>query len=234
MVALAVGLVAFQNWLEQPLDDPPAFPIGWTWLLIVAIMWVLSHDRVEDWIGRFNLAAPGVWRTTRTARLRPISLVLFMFALLAVMVEISWAHWRRDDEPRLAGAAFASLVLLGGMVRGVLETWQARVELRIDGEGVFAPAWRGTAPWEVIEFVVQPRRGRELSLMLKPGGDIGGREGLLTLSLAPTGLYPDEALIALRAVRPDLRIEPWTSNGFVLPIHGATDVADPVKVTTYG
>ena len=62
----------------------------------------------------------------------------------------------------------------------------------------------------------------------------GQRHGMLTLDLTPAGLYAQEALEALRAMRPNLRIELWASNGFVLPIHGATDVADVSKVGASG
>ena len=77
----------------------------------------------------------------------------------------------------------------------------------------------------------RPEIGRSVVLA---AAQATGRSALLTAPLAPTGLFPNEALAALRAVQPDLPIEPWTSNGVVLPIRGATDLPDISKVGTYG
>lgn len=225
--ALYVAVMLFQSWLEWPLAKPPRFPLGWLTLAVMGLCWLLSQDQAERIAGRLNPDGPGVWRTGRPERLRRLTLVLFMVGLLPVLGQIAWAHWLGGDLARLIGAVLASLALSAGIVHNIVQIWRARVELRIDAAGVFAPAWRAPIPWDAIAFAVQPRGGRDLRLMLK-------EDGLRTLSLTPSGLHPDEALAALRAVRPDLPIEPWTTNGFVLPIHGATDVPDAVKVRTYG
>ncbi|WP_454758647.1 hypothetical protein [Caulobacter segnis] len=224
---LVVSVMIFRDWLEAPLAHKPSAYFSVTLLAIFGLKSLLDQPRIERMIGRLNVVEPGVWATARPERLRRLAVILFTIALLPPLAKIGWAHWQAGDGPRLAGAAVAILLLLFGIARFTLRVWRMREELRIDADGVFAPDWPNPVAWDAIDFAVRPRNARELTLMLKSAG-------LRTVALAPTGLYPDEALAALHAVRPDLRIEPWTLNGFVLPIHGATDVADPVKVTTYG
>lgn len=226
-LALVVAAMALHEWLEQPLTPKPSSYWGLTLLAIFGLKALLDQPRVERMVGRLNVAAPGVWRTARPERLRRLAIILFTVALLPQLARIGWAHWQAGDWTRVAGAGALGLVLLFGIIRFTLRVWRMREELRIDAGGISAPDWSAAIAWDDIDFAVRPRNARELTLMLKGAG-------LRTVPLAPTGLYPDEALAAVRAVRPDLRIEAWTSNGFVLPIHGATDVADPVKVTTYG
>ncbi|MBO9543836.1 hypothetical protein [Caulobacter sp.] len=226
-LALIVGGVVFLNWLEQPLEPAPGSLFGPSVLVICVLRWLLAQDRVRRIVGRVNLETAGVWRTSRAERVQRLLLVLFAMALLPPLARMGWAHWQAGDLPRLVGAVAASLVLLAGIVRFVVRTWRTQVELRIDAEGVYAPAWREPVGWDAIDFVAHPRNGFELTLVLKDGRS---RDLLLT----PTGLSSDEALAALRAIRPDLRVQPWTSNGFVLPIHGATDVPSTAKITTYG
>lgn len=226
-MALVVGVMLFQDWLEAPLTHKPSAYFSLTLLTIFGLKVLLDQPRVERMVGRPKVAEPGVWRTARPERLRRLAMMLFTVALLPQLARIGWAHWQTGDGPRLAAAGAASLLLLFGIVRFILRVWRTREELRIDADGVSAPDWPAPVAWDAIDFAVRPRNARELTLMLKDAG-------LRAVPLAPTGLYPDEALAALRAIRPDLPIQSWTSNGFVLPIHGATDVADPVKVTTYG
>ncbi|USQ96678.1 hypothetical protein [Caulobacter sp. RL271] len=226
-LALLIGATVFQRWLEQPLENAPRTFFALAIVAIWALRALLSHESAERIIGRLNVAEPGVWLTARPERLKRLVFALFMVPLLVVLARIAWAHWLGGDVLRLAGAIVASLVGLAMTVLLVAKAWRARVELRIDRDGVFAPAWSAPVAWSAIDFAIRSQGARELRLMTK-------HDGLRVLPLAPTGLYPGEALAALRALRPDLRIELWTTNGVVLPIHGATDVPDTVKVTTYG
>lgn len=233
--ALLVGASVVSNWLQWPLGKHRELPLFWAVLVVGGGWWLLSLEKVEGWLGRFNLDGAGGWRTTRTERIRRLGPIPF-FAVAALGVgELGWELWRIGDAIRVTGAMLIVVALVALMVRYAIRTLRVRVELRIDEAGVFAPAWRRTYAWSDIAHAVQPQGPRELQLVLTPAGaEAAGRAALLTLPLAPTGLRPNEALIALRAVRPELPIEPWTSNGVVLPIRGATEVPDTVEVTTYG
>lgn len=234
--ALVLGLLLLCRWLDQPVGGHggPSFTLAV--FVVLGALWLLSHDRFERMLGRFNAPTSGEWRTTRAERLRLLLPIPFSLLFFAWAFRTGWGLWWIADLPRLASLGAITLLLATLMTRNTLRILRAKVELRVDEAGVFAPAWRRTIAWDDIAFALKPGRERELRLMLTEEAfkSVGRRDGMLTLKLAPTGLYADEALAALRAVRPGLRIELWASNGFVLPIHGATDVPDMAKVTTYG
>lgn len=233
--ALVVGVSVISNWLQWPLGKHRDFPMFWVVLVVGGGWWLLSLEKVEAWLGRLNLDGVGGWRTTRAERIRRLGPIPFLTVAALGVGALGWELWRIGDATRVAGAAVIVAGLVALIVRYAIKTLRVRVELRIDDAGVFAPAWRRTYAWSDIAHAVQPQGPRELRLVLTPAGaEAAVRAALLTLPLAPTGLYPNEALTALRAVRPDLPIEPWVSHGVVLPIRGATDVPDTVEVTTYG
>lgn len=233
--AAVLGLLLFCRWASQPVngDDGPSF--GWAIIVMIGVGWLLSQDRFERVLGRLNAPARGEWRTTRAARLRLLLPFPCMIVFLIWAGQTGWVLWKMADLPRLVGLAAVTLLLGALTIRNILQIWRARVELRIDEAGVFAAPWRRAYGWEEIAFAVQPSGRRELRLVLTDAAaQTTGRSALLTAPLAPTGLFPSEALAALRAVQPDLLIAPWTSNGVVLPIRGATDLPDISKVGTYG
>lgn len=234
--AAVLGLLLFCRWVSQPVngDDGPSF--GWAIIVMIGVGWLLSQDRCERVLGRLNAPARGEWRTTRTARLRLLLPFPCMIVFLIWAGQTGWILWKLADLPRLVGLAAVTLLLSALTIRNILQIWRSRIELRVSEEGVFAQAWRRTVPWEDIAFALQPSRGRDLRLMLTEEAftRAGQRHGMLTLDLTPAGLYAQEALEALLVTRPNLRIELWASNGFVLPIHGATDVADVSKVGASG
>ncbi|MDR7231427.1 hypothetical protein J2X45_002527 [Caulobacter sp. BE264] len=233
--AAVLGLLLFCRWASQPVngDDGPSF--GWAIIVMIGVGWLLSQDRFERVLGRLNAPARGEWRTTRAARLRLLLPFPCMIVFLIWAGQTGWVLWKMADLPRLVGLAAVTLLLGALTIRNILQIWRARVELRIDEAGVFAAPWRRAYGWDEIAFVVQPSGRRELRLVLTDAAaQTAGRSALMTAPLAPTGLFPNEALAALRAVQPDLLIAPWTSNDVVLPIRGATDLPDISKVGTYG
>lgn len=233
---LLLATFAAYNWLKWALvsrHDPPLFL--WAVIAVWVGSWLLSLEKVETVLGRFNLDGAGGWRTTRAERIRRLAPLPFLVVAATDLSFLARDLWRLGDLPRAFVATAMASALLVWMARHALKVWRVRVELRIDEDGVFAPAWRRAFAWTEIAFAVQPRGTRDLRLALTPeAAERAGRAALLTTPLAPTGLDPNEALRALRALRPDLPIEPWTSNGVVLPIRGATDVGDTVEVRTYG
>ncbi|PZR37385.1 hypothetical protein [Caulobacter segnis] len=233
--AFVLGASLISNWLQSPLAEQRQFPFLWIAAPLWAGGWLLTRDKVEAWLGRFNLDGTGAWLTTRAERLRRLTALPFCAVAVLELGLIGWALWRLGDAPRLAVSAAIVLALLVFMIVFIWRTWRVRLELRIDAAGVFAPAWRRAYGWDEIAFAVQPNGGRDLRLVLTPeAAEKHGCAALLTTPLGPTGLQANEALAALRTTRPDLPIRPWTSNGVVLPIRGATDVPDTVEVTTYG
>ncbi|ATC34277.1 hypothetical protein CA606_19115 [Caulobacter vibrioides] len=230
-----LGLVLFCRWTSQPVSDDGGPSFGWAILIMIGAGWLLSQDWLERLLGRFNAPTRGEWRTARAARLRLLLPFPCMIVLLIWAGQTGWSLWTMADLPRFVGLVAVTLLLSALAIRNTLQIWRARVELRVSEAGVFAQAWRRTYSWDEIAFAVQPGGPRELRLVLTDAAaQAAGRSALLTAPLAPTGLFPNEALAALRAVQPDLPIEPWTSNGVVLPIRGATDLPDVSKVGTYG
>lgn len=235
LAAVLVGVHVVSNWLQWPLKSRLAFPFLPVVLAIWCAWWLLSLERAEDVLGRFNRDEAGAWRTTRADRIRRLALLPFLVTGLVSFLVLSWELWRISDLVRVAAALLIAFGLLAVTGLYAWRAWRARVELRIDETGVFAAAWRRAYGWDEIAFAVQPSGPRELRLVLTDAAaQTTGRSALLTAPLAPTGLFPNEALAALRAVQPDLPIAPWTSNGVVLPIRGATDLPDISKVGTYG
>lgn len=233
LLIVLIGVTIISNWLQWPLKTRQAFPFFWVVLAIWGVWRLASWQRVEDWLGRVNRDGAGAWRTTRADRIRRLGPLVIVGGGLDALLSLSWELWLIGDLLRVAVSLSIAAGLLATMVSYVWRTLRSRIELRIDATGVFAPSWRRTYAWDEIAFVVQPSRSRELRLALTDeAAQAAGRGALLTVALAPTGLFPDEALAALRAARPDLPIQPWTSNGFVLPIRGAADVGDTVEVRT--
>lgn len=235
LAAILIGVHVVSNWLQSPLKSRLEVPFLPVVLAIWCVWWLLSLERAEEVLGRFNRDEAGAWRTTRADRIRRLALLPFFVAGLVSLFGLSWELWRVGDLLRVMAAlliAFGLLVMTGLYAWRV---WRSRVELRIDEAGVFAAPWRRAYGWDEIAFAVQPSGPRELRLVLTDAAaQAAGRSALLAAPLAPTGLFPNEALAALRAVQPDLPIEPWTSNGVVLPIRGAADLPDISKVGTYG
>lgn len=235
LLAALVGVTIVSNWLQWPLKTRQAFPFFWVVLAIWGVWWLSSWQRVEDWLGRFNLDDTGAWRTTRSDRIRRLGPLMIMCGGLQPLLTTAWELWLIGDFLRVVVSLSIAAGLLATMIAYASRTWRSRVELRIDAAGVFAPSWRRALAWEEIAFAVQPSGSRELRLVLTDeAAEAAGRGALLTAPLAPTGLFPKEALAALRAFRPEIPIRPWASNGVVLPIRGATDLPDVGKVGTYG
>ncbi|PHY21172.1 hypothetical protein [Caulobacter sp. BP25] len=235
LLAALIGVTIVSNWLQWPLKTRQAFPFFWVLVAIWGVWRLASWQRVEDWLGRVNLDDTGAWRTTRADRIRRLGPLVILCCGLEPLLRLSWELWLIGDLLRVAVSLSIAAGLLATMVSYAWRTWRSRVELRIDATGVFAPSWRRTYAWDEIAFAVQPSRSRELRLALTDeAAEAAGRGALLTVALPPTGLFPDEALAALRAFRPELPIRPWISNGVVLPIRGATDLPDVGKVETYG
>ena len=235
LAAVLIGVHVVSNWLQGPLKTRLAFPFMPVALAIWCVWWLLSLERAEDVLGRFNRDEAGAWRTTRADRIPRLALLPFFVTGVVSFLVLSWELWRIGDLLRVSAALLIAFGLLAMTGLYGWRAWRSRVELRIDAAGVFAAAWRRAYGWDEIAFAVQPGGPRELRLVLTDAAaQAAGRSALLTAPLAPTGLFPNEALAALRAVQPDLPIEPWTSNGVVLPIRGATDVPDVSKVGTYG
>lgn len=230
------GLLLLSHWLDAPFRHPHDLHFGIAGLSCLIGSWLLSLDNTEEILGRFDSVQVGVWRTTRAERLRRLLFLPFTFALLAYLCRIGWDVWKIGDVYRLAAAALAGMLLAMLVIWSATRIWRVKVELRIDDKGIFAAGWSGAIAWDEIAFAMVPARERDLRLMRTEAAfrKAGDRDGMIILALAPTGLQPNEALAALRSVRSDLPIEPWASNGFVLPIRGATDVPDTVEVTTYG
>jgi hypothetical protein len=100
--------------------------------------------------------------------------------------------------------------------------------LRIDADGVWSRSGKTTVAWSAVELAASPRTADdEIRLLVREAG-------LVRVPLAATGLTAQQALDVMRRVNEALRVETFASNGFVLPIHGATDVPDIAKVGTYG
>ena len=235
LAAVLIGVHGVSNWLQWPLKTRLSFPFLPVVLAIWCIWWLLSLERAEDVLGRFNRDETGAWRTTRADRIQRLVALPFFVTGLVSLLAVSWELWRIGDLVRVTAALLIAVGLLAATGLYALRAWRARVELRIDEAGVFAAAWRRAYGWDEIAFAVQPSGPRELRLVLTAAAaQTAGRIALLTAPLEPTGLFPKEALAALRAVQPDLPIEAWTSNGVVLPIRGATDLPDISKVETYG
>lgn len=235
LAAVLIGVQVVSNWLQWPLKTRLAFPLLPVVLAIWGVRWLLSLERAEDVLGRLSRDEAGAWRTTRADRIRRLALLPFFVAGLVSLVVLSWELWRIGDLVRLTASLLFAAWLLAVMGFYAWKTLRPRVELRIDAAGVFAAPWRRAYGWDEIAFAVQPGGPRELRVVLTDAAaEARGRSALLTAPLTPTGLYPNEALAALRAVQPSLPIAPWTSNGVVLPIRGATDVPDISKVGTYG
>lgn len=235
LAAVLIGVHVVSNWLQWPLEARLAFPFLPLVLAIGGVWWLLSLERAEDVLGRFNRDEAGAWRTTRADRIRRLALLPFLVTGLVSFLVLSWELWRIGDLVRVIAALLITFGLLAMTALYAWRVWRSTVELRIDEAGVFAAPWRRAYGWDEIAFAVQPGGPRELRLVLTAAAaQATGRSALLTAPLAPTGLFPNEALAALRAVQPDLPIEPWTSNGVVLPIRGATDLPDISKVGTYG
>ncbi|MFY8208503.1 MAG: hypothetical protein ACOVOE_04060 [Caulobacter sp.] len=235
LAAVLIGVHVVSNWLQWPLKSPLAFPFLPVVVAIWGVWWLLSLERTEDVLGRFNRDEAGAWRTTRAERIRRLALLPFFVTGLFSFLVLSWELWRISDLLRVSASLLIAFGLLAATGLYAWRAWRARVELQIDKAGVFAAPWRRAYGWDEIAFAVQPSGRRELRLVLTDAAaQTAGRSALMTAPLAPTGLLPNEALAALRAVQPDLLIAPWTSNGVVLPIRGATDLPDISKVGTYG
>lgn len=235
LAAVLIGVHVVSNWLQWPLQTRLSFPFLPVVLAIWCVWWLLSLERAEDVLGRLNRDETGAWRTTRADRIRRLALLPFFVTGFVSFLVLSWELWRIGDSLRVTAALLITVGLLAATGLYAVRAWRARVELRIDQAGVFAATWRRAYGWDEIAFAVQPSGLRELRLVLTAAAaQTAGRSALLTAPLAPTGLFPNEVLAALRAVQPDLPIAPWTSNGVVLPIRGAADLPDISKVGTYG
>lgn len=239
-VVMAAWLVHF--WLTAPLP-PIQSPLSSGALFAAVVGWqALKSPRAVAWQNRKRTDGEGVWTTPLSARSERLALALPLAALAGYLGYLCVALTKDGEPVRAVAAAIWGLGSLAALVRAVILGWRRALELRIDETGVFTRRWRGTIPWEAIDFAVTPTdRERVLRLMTRPPLTAPGlpratREGggFVTIRLEDSQVSRDAVIAAMLKVRPNLRVAPWRRGGAVLPIRGATDVPDTVEVTTYG
>jgi hypothetical protein len=236
IAAVVVASLA-HNWLIAPLPSMNA-PFWAVWLLAILGWQVVTAPRVIAWLNRTRADGRGSWMTPPSARTQRLAQTLPLAAVFGYLGYLSLLLVQAGDLTRGAVAMLSAVASLALFVRAVVLGWRRTLELRIDATGVFTRRWRGTIPWEAIDFVVTPTdRERVVRLMTRPpltalGLPRATREGggFVTIRLSDSEAAREPVIAAMLKVRPDLRVAPWAQGGVVLPIHGATDVPDIVQV----
>lgn len=236
IAAVVVASLA-HNWLIAPLPSIEA-PFWAAWLLAIWGWQALKAPRVIAWLNRTRADGRGLWMTPPSARTQRLAQTLPLAAILGYLAYLSLLLVQAGDVIRAAVAMLSALASLALFVRAVVLGWRKALELRIDATGVFTRRWRGTIPWEAIDFAVTPTdRERVVRLMARPpltavGLPRATREGggFVTIRLSDSEAARESVIAAMLKVRSELRVAPWAQGGVVLPIHGATDVPDIVRV----
>jgi len=235
-VVMAAWLVHL--WLTAPLP-PIQSPLSSGALFAAVVGWqALKSPRAVAWQNRKRTDGEGIWTTPSSTRSERLALALPLAALAGYLGYLCVALTKDGEPIRAAAAAIWGLGSLAAFARAVILGWRRALELRIDEAGVFTRRWRGTIPWEAIDFAVTPTdRERVVRLMTRPPVSAPGlpratREGggFVTIRLSDAEIAREPVIAAMLKARPDLRIAPWPHGGVVLPIHGATDVPDIVRV----
>lgn len=226
-IAACVALAVAWMWVAWPVD----VHFGGLPLFMMAAASLVGQELPRSAVGRWidGKPKPGVtaWSKSRAARLGGFIASLGVVALLPELVRLTAIRWPLGDWPRTLVA-----VLLLGMVPVVLLVAARRElrrtpELRIDGQGVWSRGMKAAVSWSDVEFAITPHAlDHDFRLRLRGGG-------LVRVTLEAAGLSPAQALAVMRDVCPTLRVEPWTREGIVLQIPGATDVPDMAAVKTY-
>lgn len=229
------------RWIVAPLP-PVGGPLGpGLWLVAIVGWQALETPAVVARLNRGRTDGRGLWMTPLSGRVRRAAIATPLAALAVYLAYVSALLTLGDHPVRAIVAGAAAGASLAIFVRAAVRAWRVVVELRVDATGVFTRRWRGTIPWEAIDFVVSSaERGRVIRLMARPTSTALGlpratREGggFVAIRLEDSEAPRDAVIAAMVAARPDLTVAPW-GGGVVLPIRGATDIPDPVRVETYG
>lgn len=197
-------------------------------------VWLLSLRKVIGWLEWKRPVRGGEWRTTRASRLSGLAWVAWMAGYGREVVACTIRAKSLGDQPRFVVGVLVVAFMAVLTILVVVRLARATVELSIDEHGLRAAAWRGAVPWTAIENVVSPKSSKatdELRLVIKPEAlsempDVVRRwNGYPRVDLSKVNLSPEEALAAMRAVYPALKVG-GRSAGLILPVRGATDIVE--------
>lgn len=236
LVALLV-----HRWVTAPLPPAGGLLAPGLWFVAIVGWQALETPAVVARLNRGRTDGRGLWMTPLSGRVRRAALAAPLAALAGYLAYASALLTLGDHPIRAVVAGAAAGASLAVFVHSAIRAWRVVVELRVDATGVFTRRWRGTIPWEAIDFVASSAdRERVIRLMARPTSTAPGlpratREGggFVAIRLEDSEAPREAVVAAMVAARPDLTVTPW-GGGVVLPIRGATDVPEPVRVETYG